>query len=370
MLITSLPSCFIFSVGSSSNAASETEDLVSVKSVETPSKVDHNYFENPKKLSDDIRHNRPSTDSLPESQDLIIVKEILDSLVSVVAERFVDEANEKTDLQNIVSGILDEVHEAQDKQNASKILVESVAEESVYTTKTSSEQSSPAEVVDSVDKTTSSPLQELNETDDFIKLLELAKELENNPSISENEILKIDQVMVKVPKVEQSAGKANKEEEVLQSLSSILNSLEDIKNTDSFNEGEKLEEMEVCSSTVVEEKNSVIKNGSNISKDSEISSTVLADSSINKGDATNIDDKSECIQSMEISTSDADLKPDTTGVIVHSNVSENMEVDVDKKSEQIPENVALEKDLHPEKLKKSSKQNEEDKSTTCPAKGN
>lgn len=367
MLITSLPSCFIFSVGSSSNAASETEDLVSVKSVETPSKVDHNYFENPKKLSDDIRHNRPSTDSLPESQDLIIVKEILDSLVSVVAERFVDEANEKTDLQNIVSGILDEVHEAEDKQNASKILVESVAEESVYTTKTSSEQSSPAEVVDSVDKNTSSPLQELNETDDFIKLLELAKELENNPSISENEILKIDQVMVKVPKVE---GKANKEEEVLQSLSSILNSLEDIKNPDSVNEGEKLEEMEVCSSTVVEEKNSVIKNGNNISKDSEISSTVLADSSINKGDATNIDDKSECIQSMEISTSDADLKPDTTGVIVHSNVPENMEVDVDKKTEQIHENVALEKDLHLEKLKKSAKQNEEDKSTTCPAKGN
>ncbi|KAG8195575.1 hypothetical protein JTE90_002197 [Oedothorax gibbosus] len=105
--------------GSGSSATlSEVEEVIIVEPEVPPvqtSNVDHNYFDLVSQK--DKRQSRPSIDSSPDTQDSGGVKEVMESLVGVVTERFVDEECEK------------------EKVSSAKIPVESVGEQSVYTSK-------------------------------------------------------------------------------------------------------------------------------------------------------------------------------------------------------------------------------------------
>lgn len=362
----------LFSVGSSSNAASETEDVIPVTISEPQPKVDHNYSENTsinaKKISEDTRHSRPSTDSLPESPDLIDVKEILDSLVSVVAERFVDEAKEEADHQKVVCGILEEVNDVECKDDPSKLIVESFVEESVYTTKNSSEQSSPAEV-DPVDKIIL-PLQEpmiCSELDGLAKIQELAEEIVAKAAACENQKMEMDteEDSVKLPVVENSDSVVIEDAEVMKALSSILDSLENAATTIVE---EKLDEMEACSSTIAKEKDLKVKNivGETVQYvNSNVSSTVLNDpvvESVTDGD----NEESKCIQSMEVSTSDAmSAKSSDEPQAILPDVPESMEVDTEN---QETDGTASEKKTDTTDEKKGS--DEKDMPESAVSKGN
>ncbi|XP_071040839.1 calcineurin-binding protein cabin-1 isoform X2 [Parasteatoda tepidariorum] len=119
-----------------STPSSESEEyIVTAVTSEPKSNADHTYFGDankvPKKISEssDRRQSRPSTDSSPEAHESASIKEVMDSLVGVVSERFVDEEIEQAENKNSSSG---------ETQNLllkfkSITVVESFAEECVYT---------------------------------------------------------------------------------------------------------------------------------------------------------------------------------------------------------------------------------------------
>ncbi|GFQ82744.1 calcineurin-binding protein cabin-1 [Trichonephila clavata] len=128
-------------ISCSSSLHSEAEDYESPspeKPVEPSKIIDHNYYDDiqkPQKITDDpkARQNRTSIDSSPETQENVAIKEVMDSLVGVVAERFVDEEAEKANAKkNYLSN----------SKKDPGIIIESCVEESVYTTKTVSTRSS------------------------------------------------------------------------------------------------------------------------------------------------------------------------------------------------------------------------------------
>lgn len=328
-------------MGSSSNAASEVEDLNSSKAIESQSKVDHNYSgnreKNAKKISEDVRNNRPSTDSLPECQDLIAVKEILDSIVGVVAERFIDEAKEKA--------------------TSSKFIVESVAEESVYTSKNSTEASPKTVETEQINQIIS-PVQEpmaIDEIDEFAKLQELARELEKaaayNKSVENQDNLasgskknseSLTQTTVKDPEPmqikEELSETVNKDEEVLMSLTSILSSLEAVKKSENQTIEKENNEMEVEVNTDITVKDH------------------------NKN--------SMCIQSMEISTSETANKAEPSSIQDGLEEQENKEL-VNETEKQESENNEILSEARADLMDISTvEQNDSDKSVISDGKGN
>ncbi|PRD36635.1 UNVERIFIED_CONTAM: Cabin1 [Trichonephila clavipes] len=128
-------------ISCSSSPHSEAEDCESPspeKLVEPLKIIDHNYYDNiqkPQKIPDDpkARQNRTSIDSSPETQENVAIKEVMDSLVGVVAEYFVDEEAEKANAKK---------NSLSNAKKDTGIIIESYAEESVYTTKTVSTRSS------------------------------------------------------------------------------------------------------------------------------------------------------------------------------------------------------------------------------------
>ncbi|GBN00302.1 Calcineurin-binding protein cabin-1 [Araneus ventricosus] len=124
-------------ISCSSSAPSELEDNVPNSSdpAESVKIADHDYYDSvekaPQRIAEDSkkRQSRPSIDSSPDTQDNVTIKEVVDSLVGAVAERFVDEE-------------LAEKNASSESKKDSKIVIETAAEESVYTTKLSSAESS------------------------------------------------------------------------------------------------------------------------------------------------------------------------------------------------------------------------------------
>ncbi|GFT23499.1 calcineurin-binding protein cabin-1, partial [Nephila pilipes] len=122
-------------ISCSSSPHSEAEDYESPspeKPVEPIKIIDHNYYDDiqkpAQKISEDSkgRQSRTSIDSSPETLENVSIKEVMDSLVGVVAEHFIDVETEKANAKkNFISN----------SKKDSGLIIESVAEESVYTTK-------------------------------------------------------------------------------------------------------------------------------------------------------------------------------------------------------------------------------------------
>ncbi|XP_054714787.1 LOW QUALITY PROTEIN: calcineurin-binding protein cabin-1-like [Uloborus diversus] len=177
-----------------SSSASEPDDsVVHVPLVEPTSQVDHNYYgsEVIQKFNGcgQIRHNRPSTDSSPESQDCSTIMEVIESLVGVVEAHFIDEAKEIAYLKNSSEC-------SKTTKTDSGVVLEFVAEESVYTSKSLQGSVENSEV-------SSSESRELNEEkpdvemvtiveekDELAKLQQLAMELETRTAALKDEEMK------------------------------------------------------------------------------------------------------------------------------------------------------------------------------------
>lgn len=316
---------------------------------------------NVKKISEDSRHSRPSTDSLPESQDILIIKEIIDSLVSVVDGRFTDEEKEKSCNNSTASDLKDEANEVDADQNLTKVVVESLAEESVYTTKSTPDPSHKTDEGREVALPTSTQEPMICEdTDELSKLKELAKELESKTAPSENQTVdssvenaSAPTAVVKevpVPSVESS-----KDEEVLKSLSSILSSLEAAKNSDAV----ELKPTEV--ETYSAGKESQIKAA--VDEVMEVDSVVSDDPAV-RSDVKDTESTTECIQNVEVSTND------TAALEVAQKAAEMNEKTKDGKNDSsVVSEKKMDIDISTEEEKQISSQNKSDTSIVCISKG-
>ncbi|KFM73927.1 Calcineurin-binding protein cabin-1, partial [Stegodyphus mimosarum] len=192
---------------SSSPVPSEAEEyeIHGPIAIESLTKTDHNYYggveKMPKKIAEGsgARQSRPSTDSSSESEDTALVKEIVDTLVGVVAERFIDEEKEKCNVESVSHNM--EITSLDLSGDLSKISVESVAEESVYTTKQLYDIEGFDKESENISHNQISALDEsptvAEEKDDFEKLEQLALELETEAAACKivEEMLQDDELM-------------------------------------------------------------------------------------------------------------------------------------------------------------------------------